>query len=222
MTKDWYATFDEFYQKGPSDNYYVEGYAYPFEDANSVLHCWIETTDSIIDQETWAEEYIPVHRYSWEEIHSLFDLVNSEDYPLLLSNSYGPPRFTAAAIRQLQNDRTKRLTRVKSNLTRLLGIKGSIADSKNDTLNSEPIAPKRGPGRPKKYVWEDEIDSSNLEKIYYNLLSETMTVDFRSGATYEYYNVPLKRYRYLKRAPSKGKYFHKKIRFSYPYKRVKG
>ena len=82
--------------------------------------------------------------------------------------------------------------------------------------------PKRPRGRPPKLYWEDKVTSTNLKKIYYDKTRQVMTVEFNSGPTYEYSKVPQKMYNYLKRAKSKGKYFHKKIRFSYPYKRIKG
>lgn len=202
-------TIIEFHELGVPGSYYVEGYA--SDGLSDAPHCWIEMPGEIIDLASWAEAYEPEYRYSWEEINSLIDLIESGDYSLPLNeSSYGSPKFTKAMVKFL---------RIK-NAIRNARIKGGIQDSKDGVMYDKPIGPKRRRGRPRKYRWEDEVDSSNLEKIYYDRRDETMTVDFRSGYTYEYYGVPLKRYQYLKRAPSKGKYFHKKIRFSYPYKRV--
>lgn len=213
MTDIWLITLIDFHEMHEPNSYYVEGYAsLDSVSTPDIPHCWVEDSEGIIDCDSWAMQYEPIHRYSWEEIDSLIDLVETGEYEFPLSQTYGAPKFTKSMVKFMRVQHALRRAR----------IKGSIQDSQDGEMYSKPIGPKRRRGRPKKYRWEDEVSSSNLEKIYYDLHREVMTVDFHSGATYEYYGVPLKRYRYLKRAKSKGKYFHKKIRFSYPYKRIRG
>ena len=65
------------------------------------------------------------------------------------------------------------------------------------------------------------VVSSNLKSVGYDLESNTLEIEFQSGAVYQYYGVPLEVYEALMRASSHGKYFHAKIRDRYPYRRVK-
>lgn len=211
MRDTWLVTLEEFHNNQIPGSYFVEGYGISEFDSEN-LHCWIEDPKGILDYDDWATDYEPLYRYSWEEINSLIDMVEDGIYSLPLHIDYGSPRFTKSMVKLMRRQYAIRKAQIKAR----------IQDSKDGVMYDKPIGPKRRRGRPKKYRWEDEVSSSNLEKIYYDLNREVMTVDFHSGATYEYYGVPLKRYRYLKRAKSKGKYFHKKIRFSYPYKRIRG
>lgn len=64
------------------------------------------------------------------------------------------------------------------------------------------------------------VNSSNLYAVDYNPSTETLTIQFRSGRVYEYYNVPLTIYEGLLNAPSKGKFHHKYIKYSYYYNRI--
>lgn len=213
MRNVWLVTLIDFHETQAPNAYYVEGYASPdLYTEPDIMHCWIDDSGEIIDYDTWAMQYVECARYSWQEIDSLIDLIEDNEYSQPLCLSYGKPRFTKSMVKFMQAVHTMRIARIKA----------SIADSQDGQMYDKPIGPKRRVGRPKKYKWSDEVSSSNLEHIYYDLHREVMTVDFKSGATYEYYGVPLKRYKYLKRAKSKGKYFHKKIRFSYPYKRIRG
>lgn len=66
--------------------------------------------------------------------------------------------------------------------------------------------------------------SSNLSACRYMTERRTgrgyLQIRFHSGTTYEYAGVPLEVYTGLLAAPSKGKYHHKHIRMSYPYRRL--
>ena len=64
------------------------------------------------------------------------------------------------------------------------------------------------------------VNSSNLYAVDYNPSTETLTIQFRSGRVYEYYNVPLTIYEGLLNAPSKGKFHHEYIKYSYYYNRI--
>lgn len=65
------------------------------------------------------------------------------------------------------------------------------------------------------------LASSNLKSIRYNTKTEELVVWFRSGGVYQYDDVPLSMVRRLKRAASRGKFFHKYIRFNYTYTMLK-
>lgn len=67
--------------------------------------------------------------------------------------------------------------------------------------------------------WIDDFQSSNIDRYRYHKLTEILEVQFRSGATYEYYRVPISRYDELNDAPSKGKYLSESIRDVYNYVR---
>ncbi len=64
------------------------------------------------------------------------------------------------------------------------------------------------------------VNSSNLRSVGYDSMSETLTIQFRDGRIYEYYHVPQHIYNGLMLASSKGKYHHRYIKNSYPYKRI--
>lgn len=65
------------------------------------------------------------------------------------------------------------------------------------------------------------VVSSNVKSVGYELESNTLGIEFRSGAVYQYYGVPPEVYEALMRAPSQGKYFYVNIRDRYPYRRVR-
>ena len=56
------------------------------------------------------------------------------------------------------------------------------------------------------------VASSNLDKIGYDGSVRTMVIRFKSGAVYEYLNVPQDVHDNLLHAPSAGKYFNIYIR----------
>lgn len=61
--------------------------------------------------------------------------------------------------------------------------------------------------------------SSNIAGATYERDVENLTVEFTSGDTYVYFNVPASVYRGLQAAPSAGQYFHRQIKNSYSYER---
>lgn len=62
-----------------------------------------------------------------------------------------------------------------------------------------------------------DFGSSNLDTAEYDTDTETLTINFYSGSSYEYYNVPQGVWSGLQAAGSAGSYFHRvvKPRFSY-------
>ena len=66
----------------------------------------------------------------------------------------------------------------------------------------------------------EPVTSSNLAAIGYDADTYTLTIEFRSGGTYEYLDVPEDVYLGLKHASSHGQYFQSEIRGRYRYVRV--
>ena len=65
--------------------------------------------------------------------------------------------------------------------------------------------------------WIDTPESSNLQRFMYNEESQTLTVEFKNGGVYEYYDVPVNIYEGLKNADSKGNYLYHHIKGSFMY-----
>lgn len=66
------------------------------------------------------------------------------------------------------------------------------------------------------------LASSNLKSIRYNSKTEELIVYFRSGSIYSYDGVPRPVVQSLKFAESRGRYFWRYIRMSYPYRKLRG
>lgn len=64
------------------------------------------------------------------------------------------------------------------------------------------------------------LDSSRLQSIGYDERFETLEIEFRNGAVYQYYDCPKLIYDELMSAPSKGMFFDERIRDRFPYSRV--
>ncbi len=61
------------------------------------------------------------------------------------------------------------------------------------------------------------VESSALAKVAYDNQRATLQVEFRDGAVYQYFGVPLHTYQELLRADSKGDYFNRHIRSPFPH-----
>jgi hypothetical protein len=64
------------------------------------------------------------------------------------------------------------------------------------------------------------VSSSNLSSVGYDAESQTLEIEFHSGAVYQYYGVPKSVYIGLMQAASQGSYFHRHIRSQYEYRQV--
>ncbi len=64
------------------------------------------------------------------------------------------------------------------------------------------------------------VASSNISSIGYDAGTDTLEVEFLSGAIYQYYNVPKNMYDQLIQAGSKGRFLNTYIKNAYPYSRV--
>lgn len=64
------------------------------------------------------------------------------------------------------------------------------------------------------------VQSSNVTAIGYDGGTETLEVEFNTGAIYQYYNVPQHIYDELIQSPSKGQFMHIYIKNAYSFSRV--
>ena len=62
--------------------------------------------------------------------------------------------------------------------------------------------------------------SSNVENVSFDDSTDTLTVAFADGASYEYLNVPASVYRSFQAAPSAGQFVHRNLKGRYPSERV--
>lgn len=68
--------------------------------------------------------------------------------------------------------------------------------------------------------WQTLIASSNLKSARYTVKTQTLRVWFRSGGVYDYENVPFPLVKRMMNAASRGRFFHKYIRFAFGYTQV--
>ncbi len=59
------------------------------------------------------------------------------------------------------------------------------------------------------------VSSSDIASVGYDMITQTLEVEFHSGGIYQYHNVPKKVYDELTNAASHGKYFAYNIKNSY-------
>ena len=64
------------------------------------------------------------------------------------------------------------------------------------------------------------VVSSNLLRVRYFASDGWLDIDFDSGGTYRYYDVPLEVYQALLAAPSKGRYHAAAIKWTYRFARL--
>lgn len=64
------------------------------------------------------------------------------------------------------------------------------------------------------------VDSTNVSAIGYEEDSETLQVEFNSGGTYQYFDVPQQVFEDLRDAASVGQYLNQCIKGVYRYSRV--
>lgn len=63
-----------------------------------------------------------------------------------------------------------------------------------------------------------KVESSNIASVGYK--DGTLSIEFNSGAIYQYENVPIRVYDVMMKADSVGKYFNAHIKSKYNYRRV--
>ena len=66
----------------------------------------------------------------------------------------------------------------------------------------------------------NQVASSNIRSIGYDMQSQTLEVEFLSGWVYQYYGVPEFLHQQIMQASSKGQVLNQYIKNAYPYSRV--
>jgi hypothetical protein len=66
------------------------------------------------------------------------------------------------------------------------------------------------------------VESTTLVAIGYDDALSILQLEFRSGAHYQYFEVPAAVHQGLLNAPSKGSYFNQSIRGHFPYRLILG
>lgn len=64
------------------------------------------------------------------------------------------------------------------------------------------------------------LASSNIGGIHYDVNTQTLTVEFKSGSRYAYHGVPADVVQDFENAGSPGQFFASDIKDTYPYARV--
>ncbi len=64
------------------------------------------------------------------------------------------------------------------------------------------------------------VASANLQSFRYDETTNTLTIKFRSGAVYRYADVPADVVDEMRWAESRGRYFHRFIRYAYSYSQI--
>jgi hypothetical protein len=68
--------------------------------------------------------------------------------------------------------------------------------------------------------WIETPESSNLMGFGYEPSNMVLRVEFKSGGTYEYFDVPERIFEDMKAAPSRGSFLAQNIKGVYRYARV--
>jgi KTSC domain len=69
-------------------------------------------------------------------------------------------------------------------------------------------------------TWTPTPDSSNISGFEYNNSTQVLTVEFKNGGRYNYYDVPEIVADRMNAAPSKGQFLAQNIKNTYRYARV--
>lgn len=68
--------------------------------------------------------------------------------------------------------------------------------------------------------WIDTPESSNIVRFGYDETNQILRVEFKSGGTYDYYDVGQSIFEQMKSAQSKGQFLAQSIKGVYRYARV--
>lgn len=67
--------------------------------------------------------------------------------------------------------------------------------------------------------WIDTTESSNIARFRYDEANQVLTVEFKNGGAYNYFDVPETVFEQMKAAPSKGRFLAQSIKGVYRYAR---
>jgi KTSC domain len=68
--------------------------------------------------------------------------------------------------------------------------------------------------------WIATPESSNISRFRYAQQTMVLTIEFKNGGRYDYYDVPERVFDGMKTAPSKGQYLAQNIKSRFRYARV--
>ena len=68
--------------------------------------------------------------------------------------------------------------------------------------------------------WIETPESSNVARYRYNSNAQVLTVEFKSGGAYDYYDVPEVVFDQMNAAASKGQFLAQNVKGLYRYARV--
>ncbi len=68
--------------------------------------------------------------------------------------------------------------------------------------------------------WIDTPESSNVARFRYDEANQVLTVEFKNGGAYNYFDVPETAFEQMKAAPSKGQFLAQSIKGVYRYARL--
>lgn len=64
------------------------------------------------------------------------------------------------------------------------------------------------------------VDSSTISRMAYDETRKVLSVEFKNGSRYEYYDLPINVFQQMKAAASKGQFLSANIKGRYRYARV--
>jgi hypothetical protein len=68
--------------------------------------------------------------------------------------------------------------------------------------------------------WIETPDSSNITRFGYDKRSSVLSIEFKKGGSYQYFDVPEAVFDAMKSADSKGQYFAQKVKGVFRYARA--
>jgi hypothetical protein len=68
--------------------------------------------------------------------------------------------------------------------------------------------------------WIETPESSNIARFRYDEKNQVLTVEFKDGSTYNYFDVPQAVGGQMKAAPSKGQFLAQNVKGRFRYARV--
>ena len=68
--------------------------------------------------------------------------------------------------------------------------------------------------------WIETPDSSNIARYKYEAIGHVLTVEFKNGGTYNYYDVPQRVFDQMTAAHSKGRFLAQNVKGAYRYARL--
>lgn len=68
--------------------------------------------------------------------------------------------------------------------------------------------------------WIETPESSNIARFAYSSESQVLTVEFKNGGTYNYFDIPEIIFEQMKSASSRGQFLAQQIKGAYRYARA--